>query len=461
MSAQPALQGTVQRVSLAEAFAHAQLLQRSLRLTEAETVYGEILQQIPGEPNALHFLGILRHQQGDASSAARLIREAAERMPHEAGPWINLGNVLVENGDFEQASLAYQRAIDLAPASVQPFNNLGILHTRLRQWQQAEACFLHGLRMVPDSAYLHLNYSCMLQGSGRLREAVAHGMQSVSLDPKSATARKLLGMSYYLLGEEGNAIRTFQEWHELEPDNPEAVHHLAALGVGEVPARASDRYVEQLFDGFAESFDQQLQSLGYRAPAVVHEALVGAAARLPGDAVILDAGCGTGLCGALIRPLAKSLHGVDLSNGMLERARTRGLYDALHQAELTAFLRSVAEPYHAIVSADTLCYFGDLGDVLRAARNALSADGLLVFTLEALTDSGQGFKLQFHGRYAHASSYVEQALAGAGFRLESIEQSVLRHELVEPVQGWVVVATPAGPAQPLPAGALRLAGSAS
>ena len=364
MSAEPGHQQTMQRVSLAEAFAHAQFLQRSLRLAEAETVYGQILEQIPEEPNALHFMGILRHQQGDAASAVRLIRDAAERIPGEAGPWINLGNVLVENGEFDEAIRAYLRATELAPKSVQPFNNLGILYTRQQKWEQAETYFVRGLEMVPDSAYLHLNYSRMLQASGRLREAAAHGIRSISLDPKSATARKLLGLSYHLLGEKDNAIRTFTEWHQLQPDDPEAVHHLAAMGVGDVPARASDRYVEQLFDSFADSFDRQLQSLGYRAPFIVHKALEKRAARLTEEALILDAGCGTGLCGALIRPLAKVLRGVDLSTGMLERARARGIYDSLHHAELTAYLGGAAERYHAIVSADTLCYFGELGEFL-------------------------------------------------------------------------------------------------
>ena len=36
---------------------------------------------------------------------------------------------------------------------------------------------------------------------------------------------------------------------------------------------------------------------------------------------ILDAGCGTGLCGPLLRPLAARLVGVDLSEKMVELAR--------------------------------------------------------------------------------------------------------------------------------------------
>jgi predicted TPR repeat methyltransferase len=55
-----------------------------------------------------------------------------------------------------------------------------------------------------------------------------------------------------------------------------------------------------------------------------------------GRCVALDAGCGTGLCGPLLRPYASELTGVDLSAGMLDRARPRQVYDHLEKGELSA-----------------------------------------------------------------------------------------------------------------------------
>ena len=54
---------------------------------------------------------------------------------------------------------------------------------------------------------------------------------------------------------------------------------------------------------------------------------------------VLDAGCGTGLCGPLVAPYARRLSGVDLSAGMLARAKEKNVYDALVQGELTEYLR--------------------------------------------------------------------------------------------------------------------------
>ena len=107
-----------------------------------------------------------------------------------------------------------------------------------------------------------------------------------------------------------------------------------------MPARASDAYIEKTFDSFAASFDAKLAKLlDYRAPALVAEMLAHAGVDAARSLDVLDAGCGTGLCGPLVAPYARRLVGVDLSEAMLDRARARNVYDELVTGELTAYLR--------------------------------------------------------------------------------------------------------------------------
>src|SRR5699024_10724993 len=139
-----------------------------------------------------------------------------------------------------------------------------------------------------------------------------------------------LAMTLYMLGRRDEAREVYRAWSERDPDNPIPRHMLAASGGAEAPARADDAYVRETFDRFAGNFDEQLlQHLHYRAPQVLAEAL-GTVLPSPSASLdMLDAGCGTGLCASLLRPHARHLVGVDLSTGMLDKARQRGGYDAL------------------------------------------------------------------------------------------------------------------------------------
>jgi len=159
---------------------------------------------------------------------------------------------------------------------------------------------------------------------------------------------------------------------------------------------------------------------------------------------ILDAGCGTGLCGPLVAPYARRLVGVDLSEAMLARARERSVYDELAKRELTAYLQDAGESFDVIVSADTLVYFGPLEAVTAAAANALRPGGVLVFTVEELSrDTGNaGYCLSPNGRYRHSPAYLERVLAEAGLESE-ILPAELRLEAGEPVAGLVVRAAAA------------------
>jgi predicted TPR repeat methyltransferase len=162
-----------------------------------------------------------------------------------------------------------------------------------------------------------------------------------------------------------------------------------------------------------------------------------------GTLAVLDAGCGTGWCGPLLRPYARRLTGVDLSPAMVEQARARQVYDDLIVAELTAHLQAAAESYDFIASADTLVYFGDLLPICVAAAGALRPGGLLIFTLERANSpdaEDRGFCLQPHGRYCHSEPYVRRILGEAGFRVRGLAAGVLRKEMGQPVQGIVASA---------------------
>ena len=225
-------------------------------------------------------------------------------------------------------------------------------------------------------------------------------------------------------------------------------------------------YVESLFDGFADTFEGVLvEQLEYCAPAKVAEAAINATAlRGKKYASALDAGCGTGLAGLELRDAAVRgpLDGVDLSAKMAEYAAELCLTDdgAFERADAatrkatgwgTVYRRvetgnllqldkcGLDAQYELVVSADVLCYFGDLRDVLGALAAKTAPGGDLIFTVETLPEGEWRWVLQAIERYAHHPDYVRDVATAIGLEPREAIPFQPRMESGLPVRGTLHV----------------------
>jgi predicted TPR repeat methyltransferase len=107
--------------------------------------------------------------------------------------------------------------------------------------------------------------------------------------------------------------------------------------------------IEEIYDNWAEDYDQSVLSYGYATPAVT----AGFFGRYvePNDGTVLDAGAGTGMMGEILVPLGyHDLIGIDISQEMLELARKKGVYKQLRQMELGGPLDLPTDAFAAVVS---------------------------------------------------------------------------------------------------------------
>eukprot|EP00611_Tribonema_gayanum_P021883 TRINITY_DN42_c2_g1_i1.p3 TRINITY_DN42_c2_g1~~TRINITY_DN42_c2_g1_i1.p3 ORF type:complete len:273 (+),score=118.69 TRINITY_DN42_c2_g1_i1:1-819(+) len=239
---------------------------------------------------------------------------------------------------------------------------------------------------------------------------------------------------------------------QYDPDNELTRHSLAALREERVQA-SSPEYIARLFDDFAPTFDDNLTDLGYTSPQALFRELEAVLGGGKFD-VVVDAGCGTGLMGKLVRGRCARLVGIDLSPKMVDRARATGAYDELHVGEIAETLRQMPGQADAVVAADVFLYSGDLSPALDACAAALRPGGVLAFTLERISaeqcdadadapGGGQqqcaGWKLLRSGRFAHVRGYVEAAAAAAGLKPRAYSEHVPRLESGRPVPGHLFV----------------------
>ena len=429
-------------LELADALSLAVALHRAGRLAEAGELYERILEVDPQQPDALNFLGIVLLHRGRIGDAIALLEKSIAIDPSRPDVYNNLGNVLLAAERVDDALAAYEKAIEIDGRHASALNNLGIIYKAQRRFEDAENAYRRALAIDPAHVEAYSNYGNLHSARGDIHKALQCFCKALTLRPHDSVARKHIALAYAWLGDLETAAKVYREWLAEEPDHPGVRHLLAACSGENVPERAADAYIEQTFDAFSRTFDSRLAILEYCAPQLVADALERAAVAPERRHQVLDVGCGTGLCGPLLVPYAAKLVGVDLSSGMLEKARARGVYDELVKSELTYYLSSCASAFDIIVSADTLIYLGVLEAAFGGAFGALRPGGILAFTLEAAeeADAPNGHRLNPHGRYSHAWGYVERTLRDAGYTGLEVRKAVLRQERGEPVAGFVVTA---------------------
>jgi predicted TPR repeat methyltransferase len=411
-------------------------------IAEAMAGYRHVLASEPDHVDALHFLGVAEHQQGNSEVARELMTRAAELAPDYPDVHVNLARVLRRLGRLDEAEARLRRALALRPDDAMAAAQLGMLLSARGRHEEAVASLGAAAGRGPAQADVAHALGTSLEALGRFDEAIDALRSAHALRPGTESSFRHLGAMLYARGRVTDAAGVYRAWLELDPECSEAKHLLVACSGERAPERAPDEFVRGLFDRFASSFDDSLARLQYRAPALVIEASR-AALGPPGAALdVLDAGCGTGLCGADLRPYARRLVGVDLSAGMLDRAREKGAYDALVEAELTRYLEESPAAYDLIVSADTFVYFGALEALVGAMARALRPGGHAVFTTERSeeADASDGHRLHPHGRYSHTEGYVRRALSATGLADVSARAVDLRMEAGQRVHGWLFTA---------------------
>lgn len=435
-----------QKISLDDALQLALAVHKQGKPRLAAQHYAAILEIDPGHPDALHYMGVAQHQIGNHDGAVNLITRALDAAPGYIDARNNLGNVQKEMGRNADAEQSYRAVLAARPDFVLAHNNLGVVLRAQDKLAEAEAAYRQAVTLAPGFAQGWINLGHVLKKTGDVNEALSAYRNALLLAPENPDTYRSLARALVAQQRHAEALDIYRQWEKIDPDNPVVKHHIAACQGAAAPERASDAYVQTVFDRFADSFDEVLARLGYCAPALCGEmvaSLLGEPGQQQRALDVLDAGCGTGLCGPLLRPYARRLEGVDLSGGMLGKAASRGDYDQLHEAELGAWLVGHPDAYDLIVSADTLCYFGALEAVLGGAAAALRPGGRIVFTVEATQDAAAAprFLLHPHGRYSHTGAYVRSTLAEAGLEVTQLRQITLRQEASKPVAGLVVGAS--------------------
>ena len=301
--------------------------------------------------------------------------------------------------------------------------------------------------LIADRRY---QWALDLAARGDLAGAADLLAQTTELAPDFAAAWFTLGAVREKLGDRDGAIAAFARAADADPQDAQGarlqVARLRPEPSGAAPPPMSEAYVRRLFDQYAGRYDTALtEHLRYRGPDILLEAVTRVmreASRPLRFEAMLDLGCGTGLAGAVFRPFAGRLVGIDLAPAMIAKAEAKRIYDRTAVASFEDFLAEAAlapDRYDLVLAADAFVYVNDLTPVVAGIAEVLKSGGLLAFTAE--THGGDGVKLLPTLRFAHGEAHIRAVLAAAGLTVRHLAQTSVRSEKGVPVDGLVVVAT--------------------
>jgi predicted TPR repeat methyltransferase len=409
------------------------------KLAEAESALHEAIKREPANAQAHNNLGNVYREMKKTDAAEKCYHEALRLRPNFLDALTNLGLVMQDSGELREAVALHRRALALNPRHVDAHYNLGYALILLDDAKSAISHLEVVTQMRPGDTRGWISLGGAYARVHNHKRSMQCYERGVSLDPDNFENVAALGASFLAAGERDKSVAALKRALELKPSDADTRYWLAAAGVGEAPETMSPGAVAKLFDGYAGNFDEHLVGkLQYSTPTLLNNAL----RRALGDEAcalsLLDIGCGTGLLGKEVKDIAGYLAGVDLSPKMIERARTRGIYDDLTVQDITKFMETATRNFDAVLSADVFVYLGDLDRVFSATSACLVAGGLFAFSVEAHIGD-EPYHLRTSGRYAHSMHYLRELSGRYGYTALGAETVILRMENGVPMEGYIMV----------------------
>jgi len=385
---------------------------------------------------------------GKYYQAVKIFEKALELKQDDAELWEQYAECLMAVKYYKMADKAFLKVTELNPEAKERIclrRADALAH--FANSDELTEFYKEAIAAYPKKQYLLFSYALFLfEVKNDYDRAFSYYIDAIIADKNNKVPSVSLADMLYKVNitDKEKSIELARRWYAFDKSDPMARHtYFALCNHAEDGFRFDSDYVEELFDNFSDTFDEILPRLSYSLPALfadISEKFVfSSEKRLD----VLDAGCGTGMCGETMLPFKnnnniKTLTGVDLSEGMLSKAEAKNVYDYLIKDNMVAFMQNNASSFDMIMSADVLIYNGELDPVFSAVGNSLRENGVYLFSVSVTDDND--YVIDSSGRYFHNPFYVKKMLQKNKFNIEYAEKCVVRMEFGTPEYGMIFVA---------------------
>lgn len=411
-------------------------------LKNAAITLNDANRSMPGDARVFMLGGLMAEKAGNTKAAFESMRKAVNLAPEWGPGLLELALLLARNNQFDEAIAMAEKVHKLEPRNLVVLAGAIDVARTAGHLEMSTRLLRHGLTLVPSDPQLSHLLASDLHAMKRYDEALGIWNELIAAHPNQAALH--FGRLHTLLALQSTqaALEDAEKLLFLDPSN-DVYQFFAEVARGNTPKTQPVAISRGLFDDIAARFDQHLvRTLQYQLPKQVATKLL----REQPDRKfnVLDLGCGTGLLGVCLGRLQGALVGVDVSIKMIEQAAKHNLYDKFHNVDVHDALDATPESLYEVIAAlDVFIYAGDVSKAIPDAHRILVPGGTLVASFETAPEDGENLFLLHSGRYAHKRSHVAKMCEMACFAKVVIEDTVLRLENGEPVNGFVVWATKA------------------
>ncbi|OGV28310.1 MAG: hypothetical protein A3F18_03195 [Legionellales bacterium RIFCSPHIGHO2_12_FULL_37_14] len=394
----------------------------------AKIQFNNVLNLNPHDINALFHLAVCSLYKEELDEAQSQLEQVLKFDPEYIEAFINLGALALKKGQGQEAINNFTKALTLNPENTAARSNLAATFMHYSRHENALTHYLILLQRDPSNLDYLYNSAVAEMTLGQYENAKAKFLSILAIDEKHFETLYNLGVLTMRLRQTSKAITYLANAHAIKPTDASCCHLLNALRGSDSSNEVAIEHALQLFDQYSSYYEKHLlQTLNYRLPVIIGSFLT--THDLNNRSQTLDLGCGTGLCGEIIKPMTKYLVGVDLSAKMIERAQEKTCYDECIIDEALHFLQNCSQEFDLIIASDLFPYIGELDAYFTAINKCLKNGGSFIFTIETTTN--KPWMLQETARFAHNIEYIETLCINNSLKVCSHETKPARDQAGE------------------------------
>ncbi len=313
-----------------------------------------IHQQTPDFHYALFQLGIaqmsMHHWQGAEESFEKLRQD----IPWDADIICNLAIVYWKQKKLKKSLSFFRFNLKHHPHHLETPNNLANLYVEYHHLAKAIQQYAQILYRQPKRYDIRFNLAACLQKKGWLDDAIFHYRQILQEHPTHYDSLYNLACLYWQKKDLTAALFYLKTAQKIK-NEPHLQFMLDTLFNQKMNLSHHRDYVQNLFENYAHDYDKHLsQVLEYQLPYYLSRYLSDKNFKH-----VVEMGCGTGLCGQIIKKVSVHLRGVDFSKEMLKKAEQKNIYDELDCQDAIEFLNQHLQPIACLMAFDVSPYMPD------------------------------------------------------------------------------------------------------